>query len=314
MSGFRVLLSVMMLYWSCGALCAEEGNKANQGTAKPDAAARDTATHADDSHQASGTTALEGRRADQPAEREIPDDLGNALSLALSQNPQLRVAEAKVRQAQAEYDQVSLSVVHDVTLAFREYAKEKEAVVPSAAKRAHAENLERAKAKLMYVLGIETRLETKPVAWKFEFIHEPEKSKSKAARQPGSGGAPPSGETVPSPSAAMREALEETTDFDFTDQPLSDVLDYLAHKHGPHLQFLFGEGGNKSQPVTANLHAVTVRAGLQAIADLTGTCFVFRDYGILITHDSEEIRAYRASDVPMIAPAIIDQVIGSGAP
>ena len=102
MSGFRVLLSVVMLHGSCAALCAEESNKANQGTAKPDAAARDTATHADDSAQAEGTTTLEVRHTEQPAGREIPDDLGNALSLALSQNPQLRVAEAWLRRELAQ--------------------------------------------------------------------------------------------------------------------------------------------------------------------------------------------------------------------
>lgn len=268
----------------------EEAAPVESQTTPAEDSAKDEATIPDD------------RRDDLKAAGEIPDDLGDALSLALSRNPLLRVAEAKVRAAQAEYDQVSLSVVHDVTLAFREYKKQKDRVVAKEFKRLHAEDLERAKAKLMYVLGIETRLEAR---WaKVELIHEPVKTllTLKVARQPES---PPRNASEQPMSDELRAALQTPIDADFEDTPLSDVLDFMAESVGQKsggIRFVKKEK-ILDVPVSLTLQKVSVRAALQAIADLTETSFVFRDYGILVLPVAGDAKKYRLIHAPMIAPA-----------
>lgn len=335
--------AVALILWPLGALCAQETKKAGDDASPPGAAVpksaerqstfaprqpvveRDETKSGDDSKKASKPSeedASDAREDETHFTREIPEDLGDALSLALGHNPLLLVAEAKVREAQAEYDQVSLSVVHDVTVAFREYAHEKKTletlnksgrgVVPARQIREGQENLERAKARLNYMLGIDTRpegrwkrllLTAKPTGTKLVHrgaLHSPsaEIDMTEERRSPV---AEPrdAGEQAISPE--LQKALQDKTDFDFSDQPLSDVLDYLGERNG--IQFL--KKDNLDMPVTARLKGVTVEAALQALADLTQTSFVFRDYGILVVQHPSEAETYRDSNAPMIGPAFL---------
>ena len=322
----RWFFAVTLLLWPYGAFGADESERKSEGAPAPEDAARDlgalplpraknsrvvleqsTAENAapaesrtkpaeDSAKHETATT--DARREDSNAAGEIPNDLGDALSMALSRNPLLKVAEAKVRAAQAEYDQVSLSVVHDVTLAFREYMKQKEMVVAKEFKRLHAEDLERAKAKLTYVLGIETHARYTKV----KLIHEPVQKllTLKVARQP----EPPPRDTGEQPmSDELRAALQTPIHADFENTPLSDVLDFMAESVGQKnagIRFVKKEK-ILDVPVSLNLREVSVRAALQAIADLTETTFVFRDYGILVL--AGDATKYRLIHAPMIAPA-----------
>lgn len=332
MCEYRWLLCAALLLWPFGALCAQETKKADDdaspsGSAAPKSverqspfAPRQPVLERDETKSADGS-----KKASQPSEegasdaredeihftREIPDDLGEALSLALGHNPQLLVAEAKVREVQAEYDQVSLSVVHEVTVAFREYAHEKKTletinksgrdVVPARQIREGRENLERAKARLNYMLGIDTRPEGRWTKVQLRLLAEPAPVQVAVRGALRSPVAQPrdAGELTISPE--LQAVLNNMTDFDFTEQPLSDVLDYLGERN--HLQFL--KKGNLDMPVTALLKQVTVQAALQALADLTQTSFVFRDYGILVVQHPSEAEIYRDSNAAMIGPAFL---------
>lgn len=334
---------VALLLWPLGALCAQETKKSGDDVPSPDAAAPKSVERSPRPSpirvvvQAEETkSGDDAKNASKPSEesasdagedeihftREIPEDLGEALSLALSHNPLLLVAEAKVREAQAEYDQVSLSVVHDVTVAFREYAHEKKTletinksgrdVVPARQIREGQENLERAKARLNYMLGIDTRpegrwkrllLTAKPTGTKLVLrgaLHSPS-AEIDMTEERGSPVAQSRDVGELTISRELQAALNRTTDFDFTEQPLSDVLDYLGEIN--HIQFL--KKGHLDMPVTANLKGVTVQAALQALADLTQTSFVFRDYGILVVQHPSEAETYRDSNAPMIGPAFL---------
>lgn len=331
MCPYRSWCAVALILWPFGALCAQETKKAGDDASPRDAAApksverqspfaprqpvieRDETKSADDSKKASQPSeegASDARQDEIHFTREIPEDLGEALSLALGHNPQLLVAEAKVREAQAEYDQVSLSVVHEVTVAFREYAHAKRSltinernrgVVPATQLLEHRESVERAKARLNYMLGIDTRPEGRWTKVQLRLLAEPAPVQVADRGAPRSPVAQPrdAGELTISPE--LQAALNNTTDFDFTEQPLSDVLDYLGERN--QLQFL--KKGNLDMPVTALLKGVTVQAALQALADLTQTSFVFRDYGILVVQHPSEAEIYRDSHAPMIGPAFL---------
>lgn len=66
------------------------------------------------------------KKATHKAESAIPDDLADALARALHNSPAILVADAKVRQAQAELNEVRLSVVQELTAAFQRRANNKE--------------------------------------------------------------------------------------------------------------------------------------------------------------------------------------------
>lgn len=55
----------------------------------------------------------------------IPENLADALSQALNRSPGILVAEAKVRQAEAELNEVRQSVVEELTVAYQQWGVEK---------------------------------------------------------------------------------------------------------------------------------------------------------------------------------------------
>jgi hypothetical protein len=63
--------------------------------------------------------------AARKSENAIPDNLGDALARALHNSPAISVAEAKVRQTQAELNEVRLSVVQELSLLFQRRASNK---------------------------------------------------------------------------------------------------------------------------------------------------------------------------------------------
>jgi hypothetical protein len=62
--------------------------------------------------------AAQARTATKKVASLIPDNLADALAQALHNSPGILVAEAKVREAQAELNEVRQSVVHDLTITY----------------------------------------------------------------------------------------------------------------------------------------------------------------------------------------------------
>lgn len=261
--------------------------------------------------------------SDRPAEPilgEMPKDLSAAVSRALQRNPQVLIADAKVRQAQAELNEVKFKVVGKVTAAYREYAHYKQTLVDipkdfkgpnDALRRQIQSQIEGSELDLIYLLGIgadsalpspeqggisvdehnsdgrsQTKSANKAAAGrKIEEASIPALKKQRAARAP----------VIPK---VLRTALASKTVMEFDDQPLQEAVAYLGERHG--VQFILSEK-QITVPVTCNVHDITLAAALQAIADLTRYCFVFRDYGILVVEEGHAID-YRRNHVPMIAP------------
>lgn len=291
-------------------------------------------------------------------ENLIPDNLGEALARALHNSPVILVADAKVRQAQAELNEARQSVVHDLTLAFKRRARNKESLeyVPTAdAHEPRRAILESAiledEAKIVYLLGIvgervgidfgDHTATARALEWlvrqQAEDAHGASDGKQGLKTESAAGR--PS-ENNPQPTAFMMSALmgmrgagasdskslnvslrnlpenvrsflNKRIDVDFQEQPIKDVLEYIRETGGGEVDFVNSEiwgpdeGRIDSCLVTLRIKRVTIAATLQALADLHGCAFVFRDYGILVIgpRDTDPmVESYRATGAPMIAP------------
>lgn len=291
-------------------------------------------------------------------ENAIPDNLAEALARALQNSPAILVAEAKVRQTQAELNEVRQTVVHDLTLAFKRRARNKD-LLPQGSEDVREAVLED-EAKILYLLGVvgEAR-----IAFDFQRDYTvaaglPEIAGDKSAevtRKPGKAAAEKASQgnaQAMSPSGMMsammmgmgaapqtatesrslkelpenvRSFLSKRIDLDFAEQPLKDVLDYIKQAGGDEVDFVLqnpeewaidpsGADTPHDWVVSIAIKRVTVAAALQALADLKGCAFVFRDYGILVTApgaDGYLLESYRASGSPMIAPPSL-QIGGIG--
>lgn len=107
--------------------------------------------------------ARKGRKSSKP---QLPETLAEALAEALEANPDVLLAEAKLRQSQAEYSQAKLKVAQDVTLAFyerskrqmtlqthREAAKKVPGSTPESEIQRMSDEVAESEAKLAYLLG-----------------------------------------------------------------------------------------------------------------------------------------------------------------
>jgi hypothetical protein len=256
----------------------------------------------------------------------IPDNLAEALARALRNGPTVSLAEAKVRQAQAELKEARLTATHDMMLAFRRWTnnkarldKWKAALSGRALEKSPGGfpgqiDLQQAiledECRIIYLLGAESEAglhaETR--------IHD---TTSNALLDDHDSRSPPTAATqsnrkpIAKPDGSlpekMRTILETRVEFDFEAHPLSDVLEYLTAcvegKPGGPVQFISQYPLNEDF-VTLRLKDITVAAGLQALADLHKYGFIFRDYGILVVETDDEMNSYRAAGTPMIAPAV----------
>lgn len=86
-------------------------------------------------------------------------------------------------------------------------------------------------------------------------------------------------------------ALEQPTECDFTQTPLTDVMDYFSSKHAIEIQIdskaLSENGIDESVPVTKHLKNVSLKSALRRILAELGITFVIRDEVLLITLNNE---------------------------
>lgn len=255
----------------------------------------------------------------EPVLGEMPKDLSAAISRALQRNPQVLIADAKVRQAQAELNEAKLKVVGKVTAAFREYVHYKQALadIPKdsngRARREIRDHLEASEWDLIYLLGIGTEspspgqgaisVDENSFEWSgFADMRATPANKAPLDRKTEKASAVALKRQRTAQTSAvpklLRAALGTKTVMEFDDQPLQEAVAYLGERHG--VQFILSEK-HITVPVTCNVHDITLAAALQAIADLTNYCFVLRDYGILVVEKAHATN-YMKNQVPMIAP------------
>jgi Leucine-rich repeat (LRR) protein len=81
-------------------------------------------------------------------------------------------------------------------------------------------------------------------------------------------------------------ALGQKTELDFTQQPLSDIIDYLKQRHDIEIQLdhksVFDAGVAYNTPITSNLARITLREALQEMLDPLKLTFAIRHEVLLI--------------------------------
>jgi len=122
-----------------------------------------------------------------------------------------------------------------------------------------------------------------------------------------------------SPSEArIAAALTERTELDFTDQPLSDVIEYLKDKHEIEIQFdskaLTDTGVGSDTPVTRNIRGITLRSALRLLLGELDMTYVIRHEVLLITSktEAENILSTRVYPVGDLVIRVQSPTMGGG--
>ena len=89
----------------------------------------------------------------------------------------------------------------------------------------------------------------------------------------------------------IRSALDQPTEVEFVETPLSDVVDFLKDKHDVEIQLnkraLDDEGVATDAPVTMNLHGISLRSALRLMLDPLGLTYIVKNEVLLITTKTE---------------------------
>ena len=91
--------------------------------------------------------------------------------------------------------------------------------------------------------------------------------------------------------AQILGALEEKTDLDFAEQPLTDVVDYLKQRHNIEIQLdnkaLTDAGVGSNTPVTRSIKGITLRSALKLLLNELDMTYVIRNEVLMITSKTE---------------------------
>ncbi len=108
-------------------------------------------------------------------------------------------------------------------------------------------------------------------------------------------------------------ALDEPTELDFAEQPLTDVVDYLKQRHGIEIQLdqkaLSDTGLGSDLPVTRAIKGISLRSALKLLLSELDLTYVIRNEVLLITSRTEAenmlgTRVYPVADlvIPISQP------------
>ncbi len=236
---------------------------------------------------------------------DIPSTLDETISVALRANPDVVLAEAKLRQAEAELSQVRLKVAREVIALHNEREKQVMAI----------EQAKLTWERIAQAGGAGAASQTDVLAARFTLqkaqmdLSQLEAGlrymlASGGASQSGSGHGPDpfSNQLVPAPTAptppvtahrpalpaAMVEGpLSAKISTRFKEAPLSEVLDSLAKSTA--LSFVVHRSAQEDAALTEAKvttpfnEPVTLAAFLRMMTDQFDLMFVFREYGVLVT-------------------------------
>jgi hypothetical protein len=118
-------------------------------------------------------------------------------------------------------------------------------------------------------------------------------------------------------------ALDEKTELDFVDQPLTDVVDYLKQWHDIEIQLdnkaLADVGMGSDMPITRNIKGITLRSALKLLLSEMDLTYVLRNEVLMITSKTEadnllSTRVYPVADlvVPIAPPRMGGMGGGTG--
>src|SRR6186997_763774 len=91
--------------------------------------------------------------------------------------------------------------------------------------------------------------------------------------------------------ASIREALDQVTDFEFTEKPFYGVFDDLKQRHGIEIQLdsraLDDASIPRDTPVTRSIKGVTLRSALNLLLDDLDLTYVVKNGVLMITTTTE---------------------------
>ncbi len=242
---------------------------------------------------------LKGTAAPPKPPAPAPSSLEEMLAKALKDNPDVRVAEAKVGEAEAELNRIRLAVTQKVVVLYHALESHKaqvaaaeanlqrvqllgRAALPAEIEAARAE-LVQAKAKLAqieaempYLLGKQPgrpadarAAPTWTVIGLEAFLAAQEAQRAN---------------TLPRGTMAdkIRKALDTPVTVNYQGKPVADILKDLLQGSG--VEFLTVTGVSKDKVDLQLSGRVPLGAALQAFEDTFGVRFAVREYGILVTN------------------------------
>ena len=244
---------------------------------------------------------------------ESPPTLDQLLTQAMDENPGIVAMKAKVAMAEADLRNIRFEVAWKLVVCRNEVeaqqravglARERLALMAEANKRAAATvGLQELQAAKNTLIDAEAKLARARSELQFLIGQSPSAvfAPSASSSVPTALRAPlqiPHGPTV----ERIREDLGATTQMEFLDQPLSDVVAYLKDLHRIEIQIdggaLEDAGLNSDMPITLNIKGIRLGAALQLLDDkLRDLKWVVRDYGILVTTPE---RAQEAGYMPVV--------------
>ncbi|MBN1418260.1 MAG: hypothetical protein JXP34_05755 [Planctomycetes bacterium] len=227
------------------------------------------------------------------APASFPESLEDRIALALRSNPEILTAEAKVREAEAELNQVRLRVVQDVVASHHERerqvrvmdsAREQLARVSQLIQKGVKPTSERVPAETA-VFEADAKCAQIEAALRYLMgVGEGAKLMESARLRAKDEERPPAPPVRPREiGAKVEELLAMPVSVAFDSAPLRDVAKTLGTLV-PSLPFLLDSDVDPDSTLTLSLEDVPFSAVLQAITDAyDGLCFVFRDYGVFMT-------------------------------
>jgi hypothetical protein len=238
--------------------------------------------------QSSGKTGVpEG--GSEKKDQAPPSKLEQALAQALKNNPDIRVAEAKAQEAEAELARTRLAVAQKVvTLVARTEAQEK--VVEDAERRLRNMRLlgKAVSEEELQAAGVALQKAKADLAvLHAEMVYLTGKDHPEGAKGTSSGGGREAGseKQVPQGPVAdkIRAALDKRVSLQINEERLDVVFDYLSDASGVQLRLRPGALGRDTKLESLNMKEVPLASVLQYLEDSSPHPyrFVVRDYGLL---------------------------------
>lgn len=225
--------------------------------------------------------------------RNVHRNLGKSLERALQSNPDLRLADAKVRGAEAELNQIRLATARKVAVAFHRRQNDKEAMLWSkanldaglgqmeqvlAARQSAAES----EAELLYLMGVGA--DTPPTEPSVTSANEP-KIESTTGKRP----------ELPK---KLQEALSKKVSWQQKPANLFGALNLLSSRD---LRIVASNSAAIYQVNIATVDDVPLLSILEMIADQAECAFIVRDYGLLAVPRGEAWQ-YPGAAIPRDLP------------
>jgi hypothetical protein len=234
---------------------------------------------------------------------DLARNLGKAIARALLANPDLRLADAKVRAARAELNQVKLATAQKVTIAFDRWQSER-AQFDAAEKQRWGVmsarlDLAEAEADFVYLLG-----GPQPATDDAETATDSTDARQRVSLERVSldSALPATASSVakrPAIPAQYAELMKKPVHVQLSNSQVGLVLAQWNEETGGELRIVENLG---AAVYDLDLPGeVPLATALEILADLTDCAFVFRDYGLLAVRRAEAWK-YSGATIPADAP------------